>query len=222
MNNRLDKKMHDAIEKAFRKADTDGDGRLSIDEIIFICKVWSLTLTPVTGLRHSNNKWSSCKIFMLLLYFMMSSLYSFNRLTIRFHTGQQYRNIWAGYPKSIRCVWSWQVRRPGPLRVQPAPHWAGVRAGTQTRQKQTKEVKNTKYSGFLLDLDEIFRQMQGPIGEPKPVSEMESSEIAFSLLDKDKDGYVTSNEMKKLSKTLTDDQVTKESTMNYNVSCFKC
>ena len=71
-------------------------------------------------------------------------------------------------------------------------------------------------------MDEIFRQMQGPIGEPKRVSEMESSEIAFSLLDKDKDGYVTSNEMKKLSKTLTDDQVTKESTMNYNVSCFKC
>ena len=78
--------------------------------------------------------------------------------------------------------------------------------------------------------------MQGPIREPKRVSEMESSEIAFSLLDKDKDGYVTSNEMKKISKTLTDDQVNKESTLakntykyyrketidtsNYNVSCL--
>ena len=41
MNNKLDKKMHEAIEKAFRKADKDGDGRLSIDEIIFLCKVWS-------------------------------------------------------------------------------------------------------------------------------------------------------------------------------------
>ena len=39
MNNKLDKKMHDAIEKAFRKADKDGDGRLSLDEIIFVCKV---------------------------------------------------------------------------------------------------------------------------------------------------------------------------------------
>ena len=74
--------------------------------------------------------------------------------------------------------------------------------------------------------------MQGPIREPKRVSQMESSEIAFSLLDKDKDGYVTSNEMKKISKTLTDDQVNKESKLsknifryyrisNYNVSCFK-
>ena len=79
--------------------------------------------------------------------------------------------------------------------------------------------------------------MQGPIREPKRVSEMESSEIAFALLDKDKDGYVTSTEMKKISKTLTDDQVNKESTLskntyrfyrqetidhsNYNVSCFK-
>ena len=39
MNNKLDKKMHEAIEKAFRKADTDGDGKLSLDEIISICKV---------------------------------------------------------------------------------------------------------------------------------------------------------------------------------------
>ena len=39
MNNTLDKQMHDSIEKAFRKADTDGDGRLSLDEIIFVCKV---------------------------------------------------------------------------------------------------------------------------------------------------------------------------------------
>ena len=53
--------------------------------------------------------------------------------------------------------------------------------------------------------------MQGPIREPKRVSQMESSEIAFSLFDKDKDGYVTSNEMKKISKTLTEDQVNKES-----------
>ena len=54
-----------------------------------------------------------------------------------------------------------------------------------------------------------FRQTQGAIREPKRVSEMERSEIAFSLFDKDKDGYVTSNEMKKISKTLTDDQVDK-------------
>ena len=58
--------------------------------------------------------------------------------------------------------------------------------------------------------------MQGPIREPKRVSEMESSEIAFSLLDKDKDGYVTSNEMKKISKKLTNDQVNKESTLSKN------
>ena len=63
----------------------------------------------------------------------------------------------------------------------------------------------------------FFRQTQGPIREPKRVSEMESSEIAFSLFDKDKDGYVTSNEMKKISKTLTDDQVNKESTLKYRV-----
>ena len=59
------------------------------------------------------------------------------------------------------------------------------------------------------------RQTQGPIREPKRVSEMESSEIAFSLFDKDKDGYVTSSEMKKISKTLTDDQVDKESALKY-------
>ena len=59
--------------------------------------------------------------------------------------------------------------------------------------------------------------MQGPIREPKRVSDMESSEIAFSLFDKDKDGYVTSNEMKKISKKLTDDQVNKESTLKLNV-----
>ena len=59
----------------------------------------------------------------------------------------------------------------------------------------------------------FFRQMQGPIREPKRVSDMESSEIAFSLYDKDKDGYVTSNEMKKISKKLTDDQVNKESSL---------
>ena len=49
---------------------------------------------------------------------------------------------------------------------------------------------------------------------------MESSEIAFSLFDEDKDGYVTSNEMKKISKTLTEDQVNKESTYIQELLCI--
>ena len=35
------------------------------------------------------------------------------------------------------------------------------------------------------------------------------AELAFKLYDKDKDGYITKNEMEKLSKTLTKEQIEK-------------
>ena len=51
--------------------------------------------------------------------------------------------------------------------------------------------------------------MTGPIQEPKRISDMNSAEIAFSLYDDNRDGYVTTREMMKKSKNLTADQVDK-------------
>ena len=55
----------------------------------------------------------------------------------------------------------------------------------------------------------FLRATQGAVREPKTVSDMDKVEIAFSLFDGNKDGYVTSNEMMKKSKNLTKDQVDK-------------
>ena len=52
--------------------------------------------------------------------------------------------------------------------------------------------------------------------DPKPADDRhqhkgqgKQAELAFKLYDKDKDGYITKNEMEKLSKNLTKEQIEK-------------
>ena len=54
--------------------------------------------------------------------------------------------------------------------------------------------------------------MEEPKSDPAPIHHKDAgkqAELAFKLYDKDKDGYITKNEMEKLSKTLTKEQIEK-------------
>ena len=55
----------------------------------------------------------------------------------------------------------------------------------------------------------LFSKSASNVQEPRTVSDMNKTEIAFSLYDDNRDGYVTSQEMMKRSKALTKAQVDK-------------
>ena len=76
-------------------------------------------------------------------------------------------------------------------------------------KSRTKSKEPVIYKNFLSTA--MFRVSGGPIQEPKRISDMNNAEIAFSLFDDNRDGYVTSKEMMKKSKNLTPDQVDKVS-----------
>ena len=59
------------------------------------------------------------------------------------------------------------------------------------------------------NLQILYFTFRGSIQEPKTVSDMNNAEIAFSLFDQNRDGFISSKEMIKKSKTLTPRQVDK-------------
>ena len=60
-----------------------------------------------------------------------------------------------------------------------------------------------------LEMFYFFSKSASNVQEPRTVSDMNKTEIAFSLYDDNRDGYVTSQEMMKRSKALTKAQVDK-------------
>ena len=74
------------------------------------------------------------------------------------------------------------------------------------RRKLQKRTGEQFWTTNILYLLRIFR---GTIQEPKTVSDMNNAEIAFSLFDQNRDGYITTKEMIKKSKNLTPNQVDK-------------
>jgi Ca2+-binding EF-hand superfamily protein len=53
-----------------------------------------------------------------------------------------------------------------------------------------------------------MEDVNNEVTKPKPDTSRQA-EIAFRLYDKDKDGYITKNEMEKLSKNLSKEQIDK-------------
>ena len=91
------------------------------------------------------------------------------------------------------------------------------------RVKSTRKVPKKNLSSQLSNKVKSEQRksesVKGSIREPKVVSDMNKAEIAFTLFDGNRDGYVTSAEMMKKSRTLTKEQIDKVC-FSYSLFCL--